>query len=67
MSETEKSISETIHELNEVFSESNKFKELEQAIKTFEKLVEKGLIKKRGNNLLSQSDLLNQNHFNYNK
>lgn len=49
-------VSEELRKLEEMFSEDNKAKTLEESLQKFNDLVEKGIIKRRGYNLLSISD-----------
>lgn len=47
--------------------DSNRYQDLIDASKEFEKLVEKGLVKKRGYNLLSREECLKSGYINLNK
>ncbi len=54
--ELTKELTETINMLDEKFSKDKLAEKFEKSITEFEILVEKGLIKKRGNNILSILD-----------
>lgn len=47
--------------------DSNQVKDLIEASRKFEELVQKGLVKKRGYNLLSREESLNFNYINFNR
>ncbi|WP_271768506.1 hypothetical protein [Aquimarina algiphila] len=53
----EENLNETIKLVEKEFSKDDITKEFEEISKEFEDLVKQGLIKKRGNNLMSLSDL----------
>jgi hypothetical protein len=58
---------ESINQFSEKFDECVKLKEFEKTSRQFNLLVKKGIIEKRGNNLLSISDKNLKNHIVFNK
>ena len=52
-----KQIEESLSKLEKVLHGSQQVKKFENSIKDFDRLVEKGVVKKRGNHLLSPADI----------
>lgn len=57
MGTIESELKKTLISYQEKFRNDNKILEFESMSKKFDELVEKGLVKKRGNNLLTTSEL----------
>ena len=61
MANLEKQLLEVIKTVGTTFSQDKELRRLEDANQEFKDLIQKGVIKERGNNLLSPSDR-NENH-----
>lgn len=57
MKTIKKQIEESLSEIEKVFHGSQQIKKFENSIKDFDRLVEKGVVKRRGNHLLSPADI----------
>ena len=62
-----KKLSETINSLNKEFEKDMLLKEFEKSSEEFEKMVDKGLLSKRGNNSFSLLDLTTVNKIAFNQ
>ena len=59
-------VNETVKDFNKSIVTNKKYLELEKANQWFKKMVAKGLIKERGNNLLSSSEVTDKNRGSFN-
>lgn len=62
-----KKLSETINSMRQKFEKDCVLKEFEKSSEEFEKMVDKGLLEKRGNNSFSLLDLTTTNKISFNQ
>ena len=59
-------VNDTVKDFEKSMAADKKYLELEKANQDFKKMVAKGLIKERGNNLLSSSEITDKNRGSFN-